>query len=578
MANGSISTCSGNFYDPQGAAVNYLNNSNFTETFCSDIVGQCVTVSFTAFNLEAGFDFLYIYDGASSTQNLIGVFSGTTLPGTITSSGGCLTFVFTSDATNRRPGWEATISCGPCNINPDYEMSGTPIVACSGTFYDPGGTGDYPTGVTYTQTICSGTAGQCVSLFFSQFDIENGYDFLSIYDGPTTAGTLIGTYTGTLSPGSVTATSGCLTLVFTSDIIVGYPGWTASISCGTCGVVNTNCGCPVGGTPPINDNCSGAINIGTLPTPAPCPNGAGNTITIQGTTNCATAPANFAYQTGCQPAGNQPWPAADVWYQMTVTGTELHINIPGGGMQTPSVAIYQGSNCNNLIPRGCAIGNAAGLNTTFAPVAPGTYWIQVSGGNLNDQCDFSMTVWNNLDCQGCVLGSNLVVNPPPVNGYYQPNTVVNFCFTVTNYNQTSFNWLHGVVPTFGSGWNLGSLTVTPAANCGADDAGLFWNNQPGVWSWYNSVTSTATGATYGPGFFFEQSQPIGFVDGNPGNSYGDNGYLTNLSTSGSCTWTFCWTITTQPNCTNGADLNVDINTLGDGESGGWASIGCQGDP
>ena len=577
MTNGTINDCSGNFKDP-GNNGQYANNSNFTQTICSSIAGQCVSLTFTSFNIESGFDFLYVYDGATATQNLIGVYTGTTLPGTLTSSNGCLTFFFTSDGTVTAPGWVATISCGPCNSSQGYVMSGTPIVACNGTFYDPGGSGDYPNGVTYTQTICSGTAGQCVSLFFSQFDIESGYDFLTIYDGPSTASTLIGTYTGTTSPGSVTATSGCITLVFTSDFIFEYPGWVASISCGTCGGGGGgNCGCPAGGTPPVNDNCSGAINLGPLPTPAACPSGAGGAVTFQGTNNCATAPANFASQLGCQPAGNQPWPAADVWYQITVTGTELHIMIPGGGMQSPSVALYQGINCNNLIPRGCAIGNAAGLNTTFAPVQPGTYWLQVSGGNLNDQCDFSMTIWNNLDCNGCVLASTLSVNPPPVNGYYQPNTPVTFCFTITNYNQTSFNWLHGVVPTFGAGWNLASLTNVPAANCTADDAGLFWNNAPGVWSWYNSVTSTATGATYGPGFFFEQSQPIGFVDGNPGNSYGDNGSINATNTS-VCTWTFCWTITTQPTCNAGADLSIDINTLGDGESGGWASVGCTLDP
>ena len=384
--------------------------------------------------------------------------------------------VFTSDIINTASGFQATISCGPCNLAPDYIMSSTPIIACSGTFYDPGGTGNYANNSNIAQTICSGVAGQCISLFFSQFSLENNFDFLTIYNGPTTGSPIIGTYTGTNTPGTVTATSGCITLVFTADFSNTDVGWLASIACGVCGAGGANCGCPVGGVPPVNDNCNGAINIGTLPTPVACPNGAGATITIQGTNNCATAPSNFASQLGCQPVGNQPWPSADVWYQVTVTGTELHIQIPGGGMQTPSVGLYQGANCNNLIPRGCAIGNAAGLNTTFAPVAPGIYWIQVSGGNLNDQCDFSMTVWNNLDCAGCVLGSNLTVNPAPVNGYYQPNTPVTFCFTVTNYNQTSFNWLHGVVPIFGSAWNLASLTVTPALNCGADDAGNYWED------------------------------------------------------------------------------------------------------
>jgi hypothetical protein len=35
------------------------------------------------------------------------------LPGIIISSAGCLTFEFTSDASTRRPGWEASISCVP---------------------------------------------------------------------------------------------------------------------------------------------------------------------------------------------------------------------------------------------------------------------------------------------------------------------------------------------------------------------------------------------------------------------------------------------------------------------------------
>ncbi|HAP02187.1 MAG TPA: hypothetical protein DCQ93_09720, partial [Bacteroidetes bacterium] len=210
--------------------------------------GMCPSITFTAFNLEDGYDFLYVYDGNGTTQNLIGVFSGTTLPGTVTASGGCLTFVFTSDGTTRRPGWEATISCQPCNTNQGYSMSNVPIVSCGGTYYDPGGTGDYAVSTTYTQTICSGTAGQCISLFFSDFDIEDGYDFLSIYDGPSAASPLIGTFTGTTTPGTVTSTTGCLTLVFTSDIIFAYSGWVATIACGSCGGGgSSNCGCPVGG-------------------------------------------------------------------------------------------------------------------------------------------------------------------------------------------------------------------------------------------------------------------------------------------------------------------------------------------
>lgn len=59
------------------------------------------------------------------------------------------------------------------------------------------------------------------------------YDFLSIFDGTSISGNLIGTYCGTTSPGTVTATNalGALTFHFHSDNIYTYDGWQAAISC-----------------------------------------------------------------------------------------------------------------------------------------------------------------------------------------------------------------------------------------------------------------------------------------------------------------------------------------------------------
>ena len=70
-----------------------------------------MTLSFTAFELEASYDFLYIYDGPTTASTLIGTYSGTTSPGTITSSGNALTVKFTSDSWTTSPGWEATWTC-----------------------------------------------------------------------------------------------------------------------------------------------------------------------------------------------------------------------------------------------------------------------------------------------------------------------------------------------------------------------------------------------------------------------------------------------------------------------------------
>ncbi|MFM7900479.1 MAG: CUB domain-containing protein, partial [Bacteroidota bacterium] len=299
-------------------------------------------------------------------------------------------------------------------------------------------------------------AGQCVSLNFTSFNIESGFDYLTIYNGPNTASPVIGTYTGTSSPGTVTATSGCITLVFTSDIIVTAAGFSATISCAACpnsGPCTASCN---GGPPPANDACSGAQNLGNLPTPPSCAttNGVGPWTYFNTTNLCATAEQPYTSLLGCQPSGNMPSPAADVWYRVNITGPTLNINITG--LQSPTVGLYAGTNCTNLVPRGCANGAGGVLNTTFGALAPGTYFLQVSGGSVTDQCNFTLGLQNNYDCNGCVIAANLTATPPPINGTYQAGQTVTFCYTISDYNQTSANWLHGVVPNFGPGWNMAS--------------------------------------------------------------------------------------------------------------------------
>lgn len=232
---GSNSACAGNFYDSGDIGGVYSNNENSTHTICPATAGSMLEAAFTSFDIELNFDFLSIYDGPTAGSPLIGTYSGTVSPGTVTSTdpSGCLTFVFTSDASVTNPGWEALISCvspgGPIVMTPGGSNS-----TCSGNFYDSGDIGGaYSNSENSTHTICPSTAGAMLEVAFTAFDIELNYDFLSIYDGPSAASPLIGTYNGTVSPGTVTSTdpSGCLTFVFTSDASVTNPGWEAIVSC-----------------------------------------------------------------------------------------------------------------------------------------------------------------------------------------------------------------------------------------------------------------------------------------------------------------------------------------------------------
>jgi gliding motility-associated-like protein len=257
-------------------------------------------------------------------------------------------------------------------------------------------------------------------------------------------------------------------------------------------------------------------------------------------------------------------PANDVWYYFTASGFQCVINI-NSTFQNPNVAFYSG-NCNNLGGGigGCSVGSGGSVSLTVEQMVPGTvYYIQVSG-NTDQSGTFNMNIRNNKDCADCLIGSNLVVNPPPTNGAYQPGQVVNFCYTVNDWSEINTNWFHGVQITYGSGWS-GLSNPVPAATV----------QNGGSWVWYpNGVVSTATGNNLGTGFYFNTGT------GNAGNNFGDNcgPLVANVPCPGPVSWTFCWNMTVSAACNPGSNLSVTINTSGDGESGSWANIGCVDDP
>jgi len=117
-------------------------------------------------------------------------------------------------------------------------MGDQQITTCSAVFYDQGGpSSSYHDNTDYTTTVFPTAAGEKIQVAFSSLDIEDytncGYDFLKIYNGPSTTSALIGKYCGTTSPGTITSTdaTGALTFEFHSDEGVTGTGWEAVISC-----------------------------------------------------------------------------------------------------------------------------------------------------------------------------------------------------------------------------------------------------------------------------------------------------------------------------------------------------------
>ena len=115
-----------------------------------------------------------------------------------------------------------------------YNMQNTTITTCNAAFYDDGGpNSNYSHNMDCTMTFLPETEGAMMEASFDEFNTENSWDKLYIYDGSNTSSTLIGEYTGQNSPRTVTATNaqGALTFRFTSDSSVASSGWKAHIYC-----------------------------------------------------------------------------------------------------------------------------------------------------------------------------------------------------------------------------------------------------------------------------------------------------------------------------------------------------------
>ncbi|MFM7311042.1 MAG: PKD domain-containing protein, partial [Flavobacteriales bacterium] len=123
-------------------------------------------------------------------------------------------------------------------------QGGNVVVSDGNTITDDAGGGPY-TDTDYTWTLCPDTPGDVVQLTFSAFALQtspnpNNSDYLSVFDGNSTAAPSLGDYTGNSIQGlqitgTVNNTSGCLTLVFSANGLANAasPGFEAQVQCTT---------------------------------------------------------------------------------------------------------------------------------------------------------------------------------------------------------------------------------------------------------------------------------------------------------------------------------------------------------
>lgn len=103
----TMTATSGTFYDSGGATGNYTDDERDLTLINPSGVAN-INLSFSSFDLEANWDYMFIYDGSTTSYPLIGKYTGTNSPGTIVSSGNSILVEFRSDCATTNPGWAAS--------------------------------------------------------------------------------------------------------------------------------------------------------------------------------------------------------------------------------------------------------------------------------------------------------------------------------------------------------------------------------------------------------------------------------------------------------------------------------------
>ncbi len=223
------SSDTGGISDGSGAN-KYCNNMN-----CSWLIqppqAQKVTFNFVSFNLQNAsadgrniYDAVEIYDGTNESAPLLGRFTGSTVPNAVTSTGGSLFVKFYTDYELNFNGWSGYYTSTQI---PYCNGGTTTLTTATGTFSDGSGTDKYANNANCAWLI-QPTNAKTVTLNFTEFDTELNSDWVIIYDGSNNTAPVLGKFSGSTLPPSVTSTTGNMYVVFLSDEGLRANGWSAN--------------------------------------------------------------------------------------------------------------------------------------------------------------------------------------------------------------------------------------------------------------------------------------------------------------------------------------------------------------
>ena len=207
----------------------YSANAN-CEWMITTTPGRHIVLIFDLFNLEAGYDFVRVYDGTTLVVSL----TGSTLPFPVTSSSNAVTVKFNADSSVHNSGFSLTYTTpNASDVTPAVGYTSSPVALASLDSCQPSvqytaaegvltdGSGPYSANANCEWTITT-TPDRHVVLTFALFSLEQGYDVLDVYDSGA-----VMKLSGPTLPAPIVSSGSELRVVFTSDGSVHADGFVA---------------------------------------------------------------------------------------------------------------------------------------------------------------------------------------------------------------------------------------------------------------------------------------------------------------------------------------------------------------
>ncbi len=392
--------------------------------------------------------------------------------------------------------------------------------------YDNGGsTGDYATSSS-GYTVLDAGLGATINIS-GNYTTESGYDYIRIYNGTGTGGTLLTSFSGTGTINYTGTVGQTLTVQFYSDSSTVYSGFSLSVSySGTCYPV-----------------CAGTPTAGTaLATPASAAPGSSYTVSATGYTGATGLTFQWQYSTNGGGLWTNQGASSGTYSNVTATAPALGTTVlwrlivtctNSGQSATSSNGTFNSVSTQNIPATGnttvtcgtnIVLYDNGGLSSDYANSSTGytvleaglSSTITISGNYVTESSDY-IRIYNGTGTGGTLLASYSgtgTINYTGTSGqtltvqFYSDSSVVYSGFSLSiSYSGVCFPVCAGT-PTGGTvsttpntGWPGSPYTVvgsgyTQALNMTyqwqySTDAGVTWTNAGAATSSYANYSATA---------------------------------------------------------------------------------------